>query len=743
MAMARRLSSIRLRTPAALAPAGVLAALLVSHAQVPQQVLERDARMAELAAEAAQRGPVVPIPLTGSTTRVVGVVYDQYLLGVVIGRAQSAAGQKPDPAAIAAHPLWQSRGTVVVAYPIDCEGRPNQPLAIRWVPVAGVPVAPAIIAGPARGAAALSILPGVAVPHDALVVSFRNAFMTSATVEVDYENAVCRGAAKTASLPVQSAPSMSIARGVNTNRIPEQLAAVPSPSTVRVSITLDATGRVRFPQQVQGPVELGSLALADLTSKTYPPATINGVPMPANYLVPYVYTTNGDATPPAPYSPVATPGTTTSTTTSMVTAPRPATPAPPVPPAPPGLLDTQLARIAAEIGARTDPTPVPFDAAGPVVHGVVFDRFLVGAVRARAAFKAGTPIDPATAPQTLVQNDFVAVAFPLTCNGAAIAPTQIAVFSGTTGPAGLRETGPHLSGVTLAERLPGVTLPNGAVGRTFAGGAFSQNLEVRVTYSAQPCGRDTPTVTFPIQWTRGQSLPHMSTAKLPSGSALPSPTQVRLRGTVDVDGAYRFPTLAEGPFELEATASVVASQWKFQPYRANGVPTPMGVIMPLTFTTSGMPEVPPPGSAPPAPVVPGAPPGGPPVMTSSTIGGRSSTDFTTPDVPDLTSATSKCEVATDPTYGFAPGNPIKVGGSFQAGPGRARLYLSSLRGPAGQGMRVVRIGSTMAPDKQTILDLYEVSYSGLAAPVRLLVSQYQEEPLKAPQGFSCASPLGR
>jgi hypothetical protein len=130
-------------------------------------------------------------------------------------------------------------------------------------------------------------------------------------------------------------------------------------------------------------------------------------------------------------------------------------------------------------------------------------------------------------------------------------------------------------------------------------------------------------------------------------------------------------------------------------------------------------------------------------MTSLTIGGRSSTDFTTPDVPGLTSATSKCEVATDATYGFTPGNPIKVGGSFQAGPGRARQYLASLRGPAGQGMRVVRIGSTMAPDKQTILDLYELTHSGLAAAVRLLVSQYQEEPLKAPQGFSCASPLGR
>jgi hypothetical protein len=748
MATARSLLSSRLRTPAVLAPAGVFAFVLALHAQLPPQVVERDARMAELAAGAAQRGPATPIPLSGSTTRVVGAVYDQYLLGVVIGRAQIAAGQTPDPKTIAAHPLWQSRGTVVVAYPIDCEGRPNQPLAIRWTTQANVPVEPGVIGGPARGPAAQSILPGVAIPEDALVVSFRNAFMIAAAVEVDYANPVCRGAARTASLPLQSVPSLTIARGFNANRIPAHLASVPSPSTVRLEVLLDATGRVRSAQHREGPVELGSLAIDDIMSRTYPPATINGVGMPGTYLVAYVYTTNGDPTPPAPFTPPSQPGVTSRSSTVMTAVP--SAPSAPVPPAPAGLLDTQLARIAAEIGAKSDAVPVPLDAAGPVVHGVIFDRFLVGVVRARAAFKAGAPIDPGTAPQTLVQGDLVAVAYPLTCNGASIAPSEVAVATGGTRPGPLRATGRLLTGPALAELLPGVVFPAGAVGRAFAGGAFSQNLEVRVTYSAPPCGSTTSSLTFPIQWTRGQSLPHMSTTKLPAGSALPSPTQVRLRGMVDPDGAYRFPTLAEGAPELEASASVVASQWKFQPYRANGVPSPMGVITTLTFTTTGMPEMPPPGAAMPGPGTPPPPPGAAPpaVITSSTIGGRSSTDFTTPDVPGLTSATSKCEVSTDATYGLSPANPIKVGGSFQAGPGRARAYLSSLRGPAGQGLRVVRVGSTMAPDKQTILDLYEITSAGVATPVRLFVSQYQEEQLKAPIGFSCSGslppwPLGR
>src|SRR5207344_2951319 len=115
------------------------------------------------------------------------------------------------------------------------------------------------------------------------------------------------------SLQIQNVPSSTLARGVNGIKIPEQFAAVPSPSTVRVSLTLDATGRVRFAQQVQGPVELGPLAIADLTSKTFPPATVNGVPMPMNFSVPYVYTTTGESAVAAPFAPAMPPGAMTMT----------------------------------------------------------------------------------------------------------------------------------------------------------------------------------------------------------------------------------------------------------------------------------------------------------------------------------------------------------------------------------------------------------------------------------------------
>src|SRR6185295_4816444 len=120
-------------------------------AQAPQAVLDQDARIAQLALEAASRGPATPIPLTGETGRTIGAVYDQYILGVVIARQLIASGLPANSGAITAHPLWRSRGTVVVAYPIDCDGRPNHPVAIRWKLSRLAPVEPQIIGDAVRG----------------------------------------------------------------------------------------------------------------------------------------------------------------------------------------------------------------------------------------------------------------------------------------------------------------------------------------------------------------------------------------------------------------------------------------------------------------------------------------------------------------------------------------------------------------------------------------------------------------
>jgi hypothetical protein len=436
--------------------------------------------------------------------------------------------------------------------------------------------------------------------------------------------------------------------------------------------------------------------------------------------------------PPPPGSNVTTFSTQVRTTVPSISS----TPPPVIPPAPPGQTDAELARLAIEIAQKGDPVPVPLDAAGPAVHGVVFDRFLVGAVKARAALTAGTPLDEATVDPALVRGDLIAVAFPLQCGGRTVAPADVRIWVGGTRPGPLPDTGPTLSDAALASRLPGVHLPAGAIARPFVNAGFSQNLEVRVTYAEPPCGAPGPTLSLPIQWVRGSVVDREPSAKMPPNVSLPSPTTVQMRGLVDLDGAYRFPTVADGPGALAATAIVTASRWRFQPYRANGVPSPQSVLAPLIFTTSGLPERPPAASN--ASAATGT---APPVSMSTTMNGRSTEDFTTADAVGVNPTSSQCAIAGDSTYGFTPAGAIKTGGGDMRGPSREKQYLSVLRGPAGQGLHVVRRGSIMGPDRQTILDLYELSYSGLASPLSLYLDEYHDGTLQAPQGLACAAPI--
>ena len=714
-----------------------LAIVAVGTPQLPPAVASMDAQLAELAIEAAARGPAVPIPLPGENGRVFGVVYDRYLLAVAIARSRVAEGASAAAIAIAQHASWTSRGTVVVAYPTDCDGRPNRPLAIRWQTRSQGPASPSVIAGPMAGSDAQSLVPGVALPADAMVVNFRNAVPIGATVEIDYSGPVCRGAATTALLPFQTTPSVEFARGINGIKLPAEHAALPSPSTVRLRVTQDATGRPRYPQLVQGPPELEAAAVAAMNSRKFAPATTNGVPTPITMTVPLVFTANGEPGQAAPYVPTPPPvgpGQMVITRQEAVPVSSPPAPLPPVPNAPPGQVERLLAQLAVELAQKGDPTPVPFDVSGPPKHGVIFDRFLVAAVKARAALRAGQPMNAAQAPSSLITDeDLIAVAYPLDCNGRAVTPIEIEVSQGGTTPGPLRPTGDLLAGGALTARLPGVSLPDAAAGRAFVNSSFSNNLEVRVIYSGPTCTSSARSLSMPIQWVRGQGLPRPPAAKLPAGSALPSPSMVRLRGIVDLDGAYRFPTVADGAEELAGAAAAAASTWRYQPYRANGVPSFQVLITALQFTTSGMPEAAPAG--PPA----GAPPtSGPPIISNSTVGGRPA-GTTTPDEPGLTRATSKCEVSDDAAYAVTPAGAVKVGGDAFEGPARARQYLNALRGPAGQGLTWARRGATR--DGDTIVDVYEISYAGLVSPIRIFITQYAEGPLKAPQGLVCAAPL--
>ena len=101
------------------------------------------------------------------------------------------------------------------------------------------------------------------------------------------------------------------------------------------------------------------------------------------------------------------------------------------------------------------------------------------------------------------------------------------------------------------------------------------------------------------------------------------------------------------------------------------------------------------------------------------------------------------EVSTDRTYGYTKENPIKVGGYREnVGPLSERLYLFALRSPAGERIRFNRRGSCCpfrTPNGFNgtgLLDMYEITYTGLTTPVILYINMYDYEPTKVPVGFA-------
>ena len=100
-----------------------------------------------------------------------------------------------------------------------------------------------------------------------------------------------------------------------------------------------------------------------------------------------------------------------------------------------------------------------------------------------------------------------------------------------------------------------------------------------------------------------------------------------------------------------------------------------------------------------------------------------------------------CQISTDPSYGFTPDNPIRVGNTnIKDGLEREELYLNTLRGPAYEEIAYTRLNPLYNAERE-IVDAYTVTYPGLAEPVTLHFEIFKFETPKAPLGFNCEAPF--
>lgn len=93
----------------------------------------------------------------------------------------------------------------------------------------------------------------------------------------------------------------------------------------------------------------------------------------------------------------------------------------------------------------------------------------------------------------------------------------------------------------------------------------------------------------------------------------------------------------------------------------------------------------------------------------------------------------------DKSYGYTPGNPVKVGG-VRDGPLNERRFLNALTGPNGERVNYSRVGSCCGFDTPNspwggLLDIYSVTYKGLDSTVNIYINMYDADTLRVPVGF--------
>ncbi|MFP2908212.1 fibril protein [Pyxidicoccus sp. 3LFB2] len=78
------------------------------------------------------------------------------------------------------------------------------------------------------------------------------------------------------------------------------------------------------------------------------------------------------------------------------------------------------------------------------------------------------------------------------------------------------------------------------------------------------------------------------------------------------------------------------------------------------------------------------------------------------------------------SYGFRPDDPVRVGWGNEG----MMAFLQLLRGPEGQRIAWRRMGPSGG------VEVFEVTYEGLAAPVQLYLDPLNGDAIRAPSGFT-------
>jgi hypothetical protein len=221
--------------------------------------------------------PPIPLDQDGATTH--GLVFDHFRMIARAARAAAATGTKLDPLKVPAD-VARPR-TVVLAYPLSCDGRTVAPAAIEIVGAQGAP--PRRDGEYARDSAIGAILPGVQTPVSSLAATFTLPTLRPGdAVRITYADPACTGGNPELSLAVKFSDVRSVDMSAPT--LPSGL--TPSDAPVWLQTLTDLDGRLQHPEYIGGPAHLAQAAIEAVQRWRSEPARINGAPIVRPVMIP-------------------------------------------------------------------------------------------------------------------------------------------------------------------------------------------------------------------------------------------------------------------------------------------------------------------------------------------------------------------------------------------------------------------------------------------------------------------------
>lgn len=392
------------------------------------------------------------------------------------------------------------------------------------------------------------------------------------------------------------------------------------------------------------------------------------------------------------------------------------------PPVDPFEITRKTTVMAVKWAAEHTVAPVPLSAKEPERYGVAWDQFRQAVLLTRAAAAAGTPVNPEDPPAQVGLQQLLLVAYPLACGDRIVRPRAINVTDANGGEA---PKGDELRGDDLAKALPGVTVPEHAVGQRVRLAMPRRTDFVVIQYQDRVCEGDAREVKLPVEITPARPSRQVPIILAPGVTPPPDNNPIRLTVVLDPAGRPQIIDYAAGPEELLDQAVQAFSQWVLEPLTWNGAPMVQSLTIPVRAVeppTARMPSGMPPGSNVP-----------PRLNSLSTMSFTRTMDASPMPAP-------QCAGSADPAFGRSAATAIPVGGGLEQVVERARLFMVGLRGDKGQGLTVRRTGDGPEPPARDI-EIFEVTRNGDTAPVTLYFDATRWADIVAPQGFACAGPM--